>query len=172
MAQETLADTCRNYGKSIDGFVTHNDQPVDGGRLLWAIAGIESTHGRDREYVRLEQAYAPGGSYYAKDAELRELWKRYGVLAACSFGSFQVMFKTAYELGYRNNPLHLQDDDACAYIAQRLILKRFIEHQGAKTLKDVLDSYNSGNWHDRNIPAVYIRNGIMLYEAGFEHVAQ
>jgi hypothetical protein len=52
----------------------------------------------------------------------------------------------------------------CSYWATRLIVDRFQKRFGAKTLKDVLDAYNSGNHKDKNIPQDYVSKGISFYE--------
>jgi hypothetical protein len=154
---------CKNFGVQIQG-LTHKDQPVDGGRVLLTLAGLESNFGSLREFVRMESAYAPGGKYYNDDEELRRLFRRYGCLASSSFGTFQIMFKTAVELGYKDHPIKLQDDVICATWATELIVKRFIGRFRAKTLRDILDCYNSGFHGDKYIPTIYIEKGMEFYE--------
>lgn len=154
---------CEDQAWLIKG-LTHNGQAIVPARLLLTIAGCESAFGQQREFVRTEKGYMPGGKYY-KDAEhVRTLWKRWGVLASSSFGSFQIMFITAYELGFRDHPIELQKDDVGAYWAARLIQRRFVERFRAKTLAEVLDCYNSGYHKDQYIPTLYIDKGIRIYE--------
>lgn len=158
----TLMKACTAFGPYIAG-LTHEDKPVDGRKLLAAISGTESDFGKRREFVRMEKGYAPGGHYFSKSLEVRALWQRWGCLAASSFGSFQLMYVTTTEMGFNGHPIDLQDDMTCAYWATELINKRFIK-RGAKTLRDILDSFNSGNFADTIIPAAYIAEG-------FEHYA-
>lgn len=162
-----LVDACRLIGPQLTGCVTHNGQPIDGPLLLWAISGNESGFGRMSQFARHEPAYMPNGIYYKRSPLLRSLWQLYGVLAACSFGAFQIMYVTAVEMGFKGHPIRLQQHDLCAQAAASLILKRFVQGHGATTLAQVLDSYNSGNSFDANIPEDYIRNGIKHYEAGW-----
>lgn len=161
----TLREICTHQARHIGGLdgLKHDEQPVDGGRLLYTIAGLESTFGQRREFVRFEPGYGPGGYYYRNAEHVRELWHRYGVLAASSFGSFQVMFITAYELGFKGHPIDLQQDMLSAYWAARLIGDRFIARQKASSLREIFDAYNSGNWRDGVIPVNYVTKGVKLY---------
>lgn len=155
-----LIDVCLAHGAVLDGKLSHGGQRVHGGRLLLTIAGLESSFGEQRLFVRYEPAYAPGGRYHNSDVQ--KMWKIYGCLAASSFGTFQLMLPTARELGYTGHPIDLQKDSICAYWATQLILKRFIQTQGATTLEQVLDAYNSGTFRDSNVPA-YVDKGVHLY---------
>ena len=158
-----LMDLCRQRGQEVVG-LSHKGLPVDGGKLLLSLAGLESNFGALREFVRSEPAYSPGGRYYNADVDLRQLYRRYGVLATASFGTFQIMYKTAHELGFKGHPIQLQEDLTCSYWATRLIVDRFQKRFGAKTLKDILDAYNSGNHKDANVPESYVKKGIEFYE--------
>jgi hypothetical protein len=159
-----LMNACLANGERIVG-LTHNGQRVHGGRLLLAISGCESAFGRQRLYVRAEPGYsAPDGHYYKSSRTVRDRWKTYGVLAASSYGSFQIMYITANEMGFIGHPIDLQKDEICAYWATQLITERFIKRQGCKTLSQVLDAYNSGNARDHLVPTKYIDKGIDLYD--------
>lgn len=162
-----LRTICKEAGAQLAGLLTHKGQQVDGGLLLWAISGNESTFGRRREFVKHEPAYLPGGRYYMRSTALHASFIRYGVLAASSFGAFQMMYPTACELGFIGHPIALQDDDICADYAVKLIRHRIIGAQDAKTLRDALDAYNSGSWKDAVIPGKYIEDGIHFYEQGW-----
>lgn len=162
----SLRDICKTAGVALNGLVTHNGQPVDGGLLLWAISGNESTFGRRREFVKHEAGYLPDGRYYRRSPTLRQAYMKYGVLASSSFGSFQIMHATACELGFNAHPIELQDDEVCAHYAIKLIRERIIK-SGATTLRDVLDAYNSGSWKDTVVPGKYIEDGLHFYEQGW-----
>jgi hypothetical protein len=157
----TLRAVCDRAGAGLTGLITHKDVPVDGGRLLYAIAGRESIFGRLREFVRAEPAYQPKGKYF--NAQVRAAWDRYGILVSSSYGSFQVLYVVAAELGFNDHPIKLQDDEVCAYWAARLIRQRFIHGQGAKTLRDVADAYNSGGIGGF-VPSAYIEAVTAFYE--------
>jgi len=161
---QDLIWTCRSAGAGIVG-ITHEGQPVSGGSVLLTISGLESTFGQQRLFARLEAGYAKGGHYYLRSPEVRKLWATYGCLAACSYGAFQLMFVTATELGFDGHPVDLQTDTTCAYWAAQLISRRIIKAQGATTLAQVLDGYNSGSSRDENVPEAYIAKGISLYNS-------
>lgn len=163
MIHSELVAVCNEVGKFITT-ITHNSLPVPGGRLMLTIAGLESDFGNKREFVRAEKVYAPGGRYYNQSLEIRQDFRRWGWLACSSFGTFQIMHPTAKELGFDDHPIRLQEDTICGYWAGQLIQKRFIAHQGAKTLSDVLDAYNTGGYKDINIPAQYIAKGLIIYD--------
>ncbi len=156
-----LREICDVQGRNIVG-LTHNDKPVDGGKMLYAISGCESNYGRLREFVRMEKGYAPGGTYFKAD-HVKDAWNRWGCLAASSYGSFQIMFIVALELGYSMHPIELQNDRIGAFWATKLITDRFMGRLKAKTLSDVLDCYNSGYHKDQFLPSLYIEKGIKLY---------
>lgn len=161
---QDLIWTCKSAGAGLTG-ITHNGEPVPGGSILLTIAGLESTFGQQRLFARMEAGYAKGGHYYLRSHEVQQLWATYGCLAACSYGTFQIMFVTARELGFLGHPVDLQADPISAYWAAQLISRRIIKAQGATTLAQVLDGYNSGSSKDGNIPAEYINKGISLYQS-------
>ncbi len=154
---------CKDLGQTIKG-LTHNGLPVSGGRLLLTLSGLESNFGTLRDFVRYEKGYAPGGKYYNDSETLRAEFRHYGCLACSSYGAFQIMYLTALELGFKGHPIDLQKDKVCCLWATQLIVKRFIGRFHAKTLRDVLDAYNSGNHVDKYIPTLYINKGFVLYD--------
>jgi hypothetical protein len=159
----SIGEICAFHGAAIKG-LTHDHLPVEGGKLLLTLAGTESDFGALRLHVRPEPAYSPGGKYYNNSEALRSAYRKYGVLASSSYGSFQIMYPTAVEMGFQGHPIELQGNDVCAYWAAQLIIKRFIGRQKAKTLRDVADAYNSGNHADRIVPQTYIDKAISFYE--------
>lgn len=158
-----LHRACVQHGVSLDGCVAAPHGPVNGAVLLWALAGIESDYGRLSDFARHETAYMPGGTYYRHSTQLRALWERYGVLAACSLGPFQIMLPTAVEMGYDGPPHGLLEPFTAAEIAARLILKRHVRQRGAKLLAEVFDAYNSGTHRDAIVPEKYIKKGLAAY---------
>lgn len=161
--QRQVLAACYRFGSQITGLIDSEGRPVDGVRLLWAIAGNESDYGRLAEYARHEPAYMPGGRYYQRAFDQRVAWQRWGIAAACSWGAWQVMAPTAREMGYDGPPSGLMDHEACCRWATALIVHRFIDAHGARSLRDVLDAYNSGNHADRVVPADYITKGLAAY---------
>ncbi len=162
--QSQLVTVCSEFGKDIQG-LSHEGSPVPGGRLLLTLAGLESNFGIQREFVRFEKGYAPGGKYFKDSPDLRALYRRWGGLACGSFGTFQIMFATAHELGFTGHPIELQQDMTSGFWVNKLINRRFIQRLQAKTLRDILDAYNSGAHVDRYIPTAYIAKGFDIYKS-------
>lgn len=158
----SLRETCRMFGDRLPP-LTHDEQPVDGARLLWAIAGVESSYGAQREFARIEPAYQPGGSMYRGSENVRALWHRYGALAACSYGTWQMMAATAAELGFSGHPWELQADEMLAPL-----VAAYLWRSKARTLREALDAYNSGSCRDRLIPEAYVRSGLAAYLRGWD----
>lgn len=139
-----------------------NAKPVEGQRLLLAIAKVESSLGY-WNVPRYEPGYGPGGYYYKKAEHVRDLYNIWGAMAACSWSSWQLMYITAWELGYRATPLDLwHDDDACAWVVE--FINRRILARKPQSLAEVADAYNSGSFGDSNRPQRYIRKLIRAYE--------
>jgi hypothetical protein len=158
----TLRDTCQSVGPSLTG-LSHNGVPCDGALVLWALAGVESSYGRDREEPRYEWSYSPGGPVYLKSSTVRRLYERYGPAAACSYGSWQMMFPTAIDLGYTGPPGGLKDDATLAPL-----VVRYIARSQALTLPDVADAYNSGTYRDNIRPLDYTAKVVSAYERGWD----
>jgi hypothetical protein len=135
---------------------------IDGAALLYAIAGNESTFGERREFVKHEAGYLPGGHYFANSPDLRDAYHQYGVLAGSSFGTWQLMYIVARELGFTGHPIELQHDETLLlWVVQHV--QRHILKREPRTLADIFDAYNSGNFTDGNVPKDYILKGLHTY---------
>ena len=120
--------------------------------LLAAIAWRESGFGKHGGYPRVEQAYRPGGKLYR--LHMPALYNLYGDAAASSWSSFQIMFPTAAELGYRGEPWDLWDDTVAIYWVKKFLVRA--ADRGAKTVEEFADAYNSGSHKDRFKPHEYM----------------
>ncbi len=136
---------------------------VDADILLRAIAAVE-TRGGLNNWPRVEKAYLPNGaSYLAQgrviigtglyfNAAVKAVWdslppeERLGL--AASWSPWQIMFITAWEVGYRGRPsdLHLASV-AEPHVVWKL---RRIAKTGATSVRDFADAWNSGSWRDAN----------------------
>jgi len=113
---------------------------IDGAALMWAIAGRESTFGRDTT-PRHEPAYDVGG-IYALNPSQAALLTRYGRAAACSYGPWQVMLVNCGNM----TPSDLDDPEkaarACVFHTNGYVLCT----QNAATVEQIAQTYNSGNF--------------------------
>lgn len=145
---------CLKYGPflQVAGLCDPWGNKMSGSQLLLALAGRESSFGNNIK-PRHEPAYDVGGRYWNDSREQRELVKLYGPLAASSFGLLQIMACNAR--GFTPLQLATSAEDAMRASVDRLNYY-VIGHQKAVTLEQICDSWNTGNFKDRNIPADYI----------------
>jgi len=126
-----IAALCRKYGAQLIGLPT----PVEGPRLLWAIAGNESSFGANSN-PRHEAAYCTGGKMHSET--LSAAW---GCLAHMSYGPWQIMFVNATP---GISPLQMAYD---AELTARMVA-RFIQTYvlaKAKSLAEIAEVYNAGH---------------------------
>jgi hypothetical protein len=86
-----IANACRFWASNVAPL----PPSLDGARLLWALAGNESSFGVN-VMPRHEPAYDLGGAL-AGSMEQSALLERYGSAAACSYGPWQIMLVNAPE---------------------------------------------------------------------------
>lgn len=138
VAPEIIAQLCRE--RAADLFTPTNWQgtPIDKVRLLWGISGVESSFGLNST-PRHENGYCYGGRYF--DAPASAKW---GCLAHCSYGPWQVMFNH-FPVGV--SPLALTWD-VDGRIAASLGISGAIRvlngaiSRGARHLSDISIAYN------------------------------
>ncbi len=138
--RDEVAAACRKWGTSLE---LQRCPDVDGVPLLWALAGNESSFGANSK-PRHELGFCKGR--YAENPKVQDLTKRFGHAAHCSFGCTQVMLV--------NVPGDVVDlgafDTAEGCIATTVIFLNevILGRQGARTLEQIGDAYNSGNFRD------------------------
>lgn len=151
-----LARMCLLYGPTLEQDLAHTEDgfgsPINGARLLWSMAGRESSFGRNLK-PRHEPAYDVLGYYYRKDKQVQAGCSLYGRDFACSYGPLQIMACNAH--GF--TPLELGSDPEKAMGAAVSFLRLHVLRElGARTLAAICDSWNTGNFRDKNIPREYI----------------
>lgn len=145
IAPEVIAALCRTYGAHLLTPVTWQGTPLDKVRLLWGIAGVESTFGAHCN-PRHEQGYCYRGRYF--DESRTAAW---GCLAHCSYGPWQVMFSN-FPVGV--SPLSLMwdtDGRVAAMVGMNGAIDRLnsIIARGAKNLDDIALHYNGPDYVDK-----------------------
>ena len=135
--------------------------PFDRRAILAAFTDVESgPWGARAEAGLFEDRYYRGGTYYRR--HVIELVHKYESLAACSYGPWQVLFPTAFELGYRGHPVGLLEPAICAVYCVKILNGRWADKS---QLHLAADAYNTGNDRDRIIPAAnYTENFIQAYD--------
>ena len=76
--------------------------------------------------------------------DLREQSQAWGCLAHSSFGSFQIMFITAFEMGFRGDPIALRNDAVGLPYVVNLINRRILSKHPRITTDPFGRCYNSG----------------------------
>lgn len=136
--------------------------------LLWAVYNCEKYNASNVE-PRFEPAYAPGGIYYDMTEHVREAWEKFGPDAACSYSNFQILYITAYELGYDGPPKSLDKDSfALPYVV--LYINHRILEKGATTPEEVADAYNSGSFKDSSKPEGYMKRFRYFYDRALKRM--
>lgn len=113
----------------------------DAKSFLYALCGVESSFG-ENSVLRYEYAYGPGGIYYSRSKELKFQYSKYGALASCSYGPWQILFINTLQLGYQGHPLSLWD----GAISLPFVIKYLNQAKGngANSIELLAASYNGG----------------------------
>lgn len=156
--QEALPDIIRRHAAELRPPIGSDIGPA---RLLTAIAHVESSFGVHGGRLRVEPAYLPASRLPGTNdgplfrRHVRDLYAAYGDAACGSWSSWQIMYPTAWELGFRGAPWGLADDEkAIVWVCAYLNVRAF--GRGAETVAQVADAYNSGDHRDRFVPTRYI----------------
>jgi hypothetical protein len=162
MPRTELARLCRIYGAGLQHDLALTDdgcgKPIDGPRLLWAMAGQESSFGSNMK-PRFEPAYYMGGRYWNAQTpggkEVRDGVALYGRDFACSYGPLQILAVNAKG----HSPMELGSDPEKALAAACAMLRLVVlQRQKASTIGEICDCWNTGNDKDKNVPVEYIEH--------------
>lgn len=152
--QDEIAAACRARGPLLRLDACPD---VDGVKLLWALAGNESSFGHNCK-PRHENAFCVGR--YSQQLVVTSLYKRYAHAAHCSFGPWQVML---VNIGVNADLSVFDTAMDAALVAVNFVNEVILGRQGATTLDQIFDAYNSGNFRDANVPTEYIAKGHANY---------
>jgi hypothetical protein len=146
--QITIARLCHDYAERM---LLPADCGLDAARVLWALAGAESSFGQDFA-PRHEASYCRGGRYFDIAAT-----RDYGCLAHCSYTPWQIMYAN-FQTGMW--PPYLLDEVTSPAVGIRTAIARINKaiQEGARTLAQIADAYNSGSFRDSVIPVAYIND--------------
>jgi hypothetical protein len=133
---------CDLYGSAVHvaGCIGPDGKALDGARLLLAMAGRESSFGKDMK-PRHEPAYDFGGRY-AKAHDVAVGLAKYGAAFACSYGPLQVLAVNAF--GF--SPTELAACPETAMLAAIGYLNRYVfGHWRCQTLPEICETWNGGH---------------------------
>lgn len=128
--------------------------------VMRAICDMETGGGARWSATLHEKAYCYGGRYYDDPiggAELRRLSIPWGCLAHSSFGPWQILFITARENGFLDDPVRLRDPMISAEYLAKILNRRLFDKIPDATSEDAFDAWNSGRARDGIVPADYIK---------------
>jgi hypothetical protein len=153
VAPEIVAGMCRVRSRDLLRPFPGALSGVDPVKLLWGIAGVESSFGRD-SYPRHEAGYCFGGRYF--DHVGTAEW---GCLAHCSYGPWQVMYAN-FPKGISPIGLLVQADGhvaADASLQAAIGVLNWAIARGASSLTDLVIAYN-GPEHEESYVARLLAN--------------
>jgi hypothetical protein len=132
---EQVASMCEKYGSQVGPILTS----IDGAQLLWALSGVESSHGTNCT-PRHEPAFDVGG-IYGSHAPMPQLLALYGSpAAASSYGPLQIMLCNAGGA----SPSTFDDVDQ-AFAATLPFLNAQLRRFQPQTLAEIGEVWNAGH---------------------------
>lgn len=130
---------------------------INGSAALRAIAQVETGYGRQGLATLHEAAYCYGGRYYLGSADLQRLSLTYGCLAHQSYGPWQILFVTAYEVGFRGDPVELREPSRSVEYVVGVLNLRTLDKLMDATVEDLFDAWNTGRARDRFTAPDYVK---------------
>ena len=155
-----------NVDAKAQSSITQAEKRIDIDKLLYAIKQVESSGGSDTR-----TRYEPGvekqlrARFDKLNSNTREAIKKYGYNAiATSYGPYQLLGSTAYDLGFNGEVEDLKDETISEMLARKLI-KKLINSSRTKKVEDVVSAYNAGLGNIGKNPS-YIDKVLKYYQEG------
>jgi len=131
--------------------------------LMRAICDNETNGGARWGATLHEPAYCYGGKYYIGSEALHRLSVPWGCLAHSSFGPWQILYITANEHGFSDDPVRLRDPMVCAEYLTKILNSRVFDKIPDALPEEAFDAWNSGRARDGIIPVDYIKKAKAHY---------
>ena len=150
--KEEIARACRAWGAMLQV-----PEGIDGPRVLWALAGCESSFGQNCK-PRHEPNYhdlAEKGT----NARLTAMTAKWGCDAHSSFGPWQELLVNCSDT---MRPEDFANLSRCGLEVAQFINAYVFRHREAATLVQIAETYNSGKWQWLKVPP-----GVAKYAAQF-----
>ena len=161
-SRAALAAACHAHGPELNVAALN----LDGARVLWAIAGVESSFGLNCQ-PRHEMSYCTGSLSHAP--QVVALTEKYGHAAHASFGPWQMMLCNAASVTTAGNwacpPENFASLEFCVEKAVAFINARILKAEGARTLEQIAWAYNAGTFRQEFEPVQYIQQAVHNYGA-------
>ena len=153
-----IAEASEHWAPSL-----HVPAGVNAIALMRAICDNETEGGARWGATLHEPAFCYGGKYYKASADLQRLSVPWGCLAHSSFGPWQVLFITAHEHGFSDDPVRLRDPMVGAEYLTKILNRRVFDKIADALPEEAFDAWNSGRARDRIIPVDYIKRAKAHY---------
>lgn len=136
MERSDLARACRAWGGML-----WLPPAIDGPRLLWAIAGCESSFGAN--CAQREEPYYQKLAESGANEQLTDLFKKFGSAAWSSFGPWQELLVNCSPA---MTPHDFVNVNRAAMEVVSFINRRILAEQRPSTLEEIAVAYNAGKW--------------------------
>lgn len=132
--------------------------------ILKAIAHVETGYGARYAASLHEPGFCYGGKYYHASKALQRESVMWGCNAHSSHGPWQILYITANEFGYRDDPILLRSPKISIDYVIQILNKRVMDKLSDEKPEDIFDAWNSGNPRDSIVPEVYIAHAMDFYK--------
>lgn len=125
--------------------ITNAEKQIDRNRLLDALMHVESSGGINKE-DRYERGVEKNLRFRFNKLHnnLKSAIKKYGFKkVSTSYGPWQILASTAYDLGFTGNPEDLRNKEVSSIFVNKYI-SVLISSNKTKTIRDVISAYNAG----------------------------
>lgn len=141
-SRDELADVCRRWGGML-----WLPAAIDGPKLLWALAGCESSFGAN--CAPRHEPYYHQLAVEGKNQQLVRLTALFGCEAHSSFGPWQELLVNS---GPGTKPEDFANISRCAMEVVTFINRRILGGEKAQTIEAIAEAYNSGKWAWLEVP--------------------
>lgn len=146
--------------------ITQAEEKIDLEKLLHAIKQVESSGGIDKR-----DRYESGVDKQLRNRfdrlgnNIKQALKKYGFRrVATSYGPYQILASTAYDLGFTGAPEDLRDENLSKQYVLKLISNNINSPRTSK-VEDVISAYNAGLGRIGTNPQ-YVRKVMKFYANG------
>lgn len=132
---------------------------------IYALLTVESSMGVNTT-PNFAASFGPGGNYF--DEVQEKLYTTYGEIASSAIGPFQIIYRVAWDHGFRGTPESLALWPNQVEYFGKIIQNRFTRLNG-ESLEDLARTWNGGNPKGSTEPG-YIKKFNDAYSQGVEKI--